>query len=211
MKAPRPRVICLGSAACQPVDLAAAAELGVTQANGWLLVAVNHAARDWPGEVPHWATYHSDLLPKWIGQRAAAARPPAGRLWTGERRVMPKGIDLQRAPNWGGSSGLLAVSVALNRLSALQIVLIGIPLDHEQGHYDSPKKWRDATNYRRGWVTHQDAMANVRSMSGWTQGLLGAPTREWLDGKQDLRDAGEGDRDGRVAAISDGRALGADG
>lgn len=175
------RAICLGSATCQAEDLRAAAAMGISQENGWLLVAVNHAARDWPGPVDHWATFHSELMPRWLSDREKAGRPAPGRLWTAEHRIQPVKVGMDRAPNWAGSSGLLAVTVAL-RLQCRRIVLCGIPLDHEQGHYDNPKvRWRDATNYRRGWTTHLDQMRDsVRSMSGWTKELLGAPTEEWL-------------------------------
>ena len=172
--------ICLGSAACMQADLDAAAAMGIVPGDRWLLIAVNHAARDYPGHVDHWATFHADLMPGWIKARLITGRPPAGALWTGNHRAQPQGLRMQKTVNWGGSSGLLAVSVALT-LSCDPIVLCGIPLDHEQGHFDSAKKWRDAVNYRKGWIDHKIEMANTRSMSGWTQGLLGAPTQEWLD------------------------------
>lgn len=173
--------LCVGSAACRDADLAAAAALGVVHGEGWTLVAVNHTARDWPGHVDHWATFHCDLFPRWIRERAEAGRPAIDRLWTADHRVVPPGLTLERAANWGGSSGLLAVSVAL-QLGAERVVCCGIPLDHEQGHYDNPQvKWREAGNYRRGFVAHQKDMGGrVRSMSGWTAELLGTPTAEWL-------------------------------
>lgn len=160
-------------------DLDAAAAMGIVPGQGWELIAVNHAARDFPGDVDHWATFHADLMPKWIEARRTAGRSPAGALWTGNHRAQPAGLRMQRTANWGGSSGLLAVSMALT-IGCDPIVLCGIPLDHEQGHFDNPKKWRDAVNYRKGWVDHKIEMANTRSMSGWTRGLLGAPSPEWL-------------------------------
>jgi hypothetical protein len=175
------RAICLGSATCMPDDLQAAAALGIGQGAGWTIIGVNHAARDWSGPLDHWVSFHSELMPKWLAERDAAGRAPAGLLWTAEHRVQPVKIKMDRAPNWGGSSGLLAVSVAL-KLGAEKIVLCGIPLDHEQGHYDSPdKRWREAGGYRVGWTKHLDQMRGaVRSMSGWTRELLGAPDGPWL-------------------------------
>lgn len=176
------KVICLGSAACQAEDLAAAAGLGIVPGDGWDLVAVNHAARDWPGDLANWATLHPELYPRWVRDRAAAGRAAAGRLWTGRHKALPADLSIHQAPNWGGSSGLMAVSVAINCLGADKVVCIGIPLDHEQGHFDEPdKKWRDAVNYRKAWVANLERMVRrVKSMSGWTRELLGEPTADWL-------------------------------
>lgn len=205
-KRPLTRVIALGSAESMEADLAAAAELGVVPGQrGWVLVACNQAGKLWPGAVDHWCSYHGELLPKWIMERGRAGLPPAGEMWTGERRAIPKGLEVRRAPNWGGSSGLLCVSVALH-LGATRVVCCGIPLDVHQGHFTSPgKKWRDGGNYRHGWTNHLDRLkANVRSMSGWTRDLLGAPDREWLYGKPSDEDAGAGRRDGGGGAGRDG-------
>jgi len=61
--------------------------------------------------------------------------------------------------NWGGSSGLLAVTAALT-FKPSHVVCVGIPLDFDQGHYDEPhKKWRDGSNYRKGWVNHKKELA----------------------------------------------------
>lgn len=179
----RPGVICLGSAESMGADLAAAAALGI-EPGPWVLVAVNHAAKVWPGPLPHWATLHGDSLRTWTMQRQRLGLPPAGRLWTAERRGRPVGIEVETAPNWGGSSGLLAVSVALNQLRAERVVLCGIPMDIRQGHFDQPGKlWTDGGNYRHAWLRRLAEMKDrVRSMSGWTREQLGAPDREWLDG-----------------------------
>ncbi len=74
----------------------------------------------------------------------------------------------------------MLVTVGL-ALGCDRMVLCGVPLDPAEAHYDDDKRWADAGNYRRGWVTHKDEMSSVRSMSGWTSQLLGAPDREWLD------------------------------
>ena len=182
-------VLCIGSAACKDADIAAAAELGVDPAE-WVVVGVNHAGRDWPGLLDHWVTFHCENMPAWAHQREKAGLLPAANFWTTERRPVPPGIPWRRAPNWGGSSGLLAIAVGLE-LKAARILACGIPLDHEQGHYDSPGvKWRDAVNYRRGWKDHLAIMGCVRSMSGWTRGLLGAPDEAWLAADGALAEAG---------------------
>jgi hypothetical protein len=146
-----------------------------------VVVATNHAGRDFEGSVDHWVSFHAELMPKWVGERRAAGLPDAGTLWTVERPLKLDGLEFRKAANWGGSSGLLAVTVALE-LGCTKIVLCGVPLDHRVGHYDNPKPWGEGGSYRRGWLGHKDEMSGkVRSWSGWTGELLGVPTKEWLE------------------------------
>jgi len=177
------RALCLGSGACQAEDLGAAASFGIVAGQGWTLIAVNTAAMRWPGPLPHWATFHADHFPQWISKRHDLGLPPAEKLWSADRRVIPKALDVQIIQNWGGSSGMLAVTVAL-RLQAEKIVLCGIPLDMYQGHFDrDDKTWVDGGNYRAAWEKQAPKWeGKVRSMSGWTANLLGSPDDEWLRG-----------------------------
>ncbi len=174
------KALCLGSGACKDADLEGAVARGVTAANGWTVFAVNRAAVDYPGHVDHFVTYHGEHLAKWLSARHSAGRPPPGDVWCAERRPAVTWMNVHRAPHWGGSSGLLAVSTAIY-LGATSIVLCGIPIDFDQGHYYSPKvPWHDAKSYRKQWEDNKGRLANVRSMSGWTSELLGTPTLEWL-------------------------------
>ncbi len=182
--------VILGGAACLWNDLAAARDLFTPD----LVIATNNAGADYEGAVDHWCSFHAELLPRWIAEREAAGRPPAGCYWTVERRNAPASpLALQRVPNWGGSSGLVAVTVAVERLGCSHVVCCGVPLDMMAAHYHDPKPWRDAGNYRKAWKTRQVQLTAVRSMSGWTRELLGAPNREWLHGRP-----GEGRRHGAV-------------
>lgn len=150
-----------------------------------LIIATNHAGRDYPQRVDHWVSFHVELLPGWIAAREQAGLPPAGQYWSVERRLVASTpLEVRRVPNWGGSSGLLAVTVALD-LGCGRVVVCGCPLDMLAGHYDDPKPWRDAGNYRRAWRARQTQMAAVRSTSGWTRELLGSPTRGWLHEDQE--------------------------
>lgn len=179
--------LILGSAASLPKDEAAARELFTPQ----IVIAVNEAARDHPGRVDHWASYHAEFFPKWVKERAALGYQPAGALWTGERRVIVPGMKVARVRNWGGSSGLLACVVALE-LGVTHGVLAGIPLDPHQGHYNKAAKWGDGGNYRRGWLSRLDLLRPFRSMSGLTRDWLGAPSKEWLDGRSEQSSGGPG-------------------
>lgn len=176
-----PRVaFALGGAACLQQDLELARAL--VGAEPVLILGTNHAGRDWPEDFPHWVTFHAELMPLWIEQRRAAGLPDfTGQLWTCERRPCPEGLDWKAVPSWAGSSGLLAVTVALF-LGIERVICCGIPLDRDQAHYDDSKPWKDAGNYRLGWLNHVKHMdGRVRSWRGYTGDLLGKPDREWLN------------------------------
>ncbi len=146
-----------------------------------LIIATNHAGRDREGRVDHWASFHVELLDKWVRERREAGREDAGQLWVPERRSLPRGMRAEAVPNWRGSSGLLAVTVAM-KLGVDRAILCGIPMTREGGHYDRPagELWREAGNYRRGWEEHADEIRPyVRSLGGWTAELLGRPPEEW--------------------------------
>lgn len=149
-----------------------------------VVVAVNDIGVDYPGRVDHWVSYHSDSFAKWVNKRAEKGLPPAGQFWVGvggPTHHAPKGtqtIDVR-----GGSSGMLATFVALK--FATRVILCGIPMDQKMRHYHEGKRgmpWTEATKYHRHW---QDALPllgdAVRSTSGWTAGLLGKPTKTWLE------------------------------
>ena len=173
------RALVLGGALSLQADEERARELGFEPD---IIVATNHAGRDREGPVDHWCTFHQELFPMWLKERRAAGRPDPGQLWTCAPAPKPKSLDLpvRRAANWRGSSGLLAVTVALE-LGASHVVCCGVPLTKEGEHYDKPGLWRDAGNYRAGWIAHADEMAGrVRSMGGWTARIFGEPDAAWL-------------------------------
>lgn len=171
------RALILGGAEGMWEEAARARELFTPD----LVIATNHAGRDLEGPLDHWASFHVELFPMWIEARRRAGRPDAGTLWSANRRPASCKIpDLRRVANWGGSSGLLAVTVGLE-LGCTHMVLAGVPLDYTKGHYDNPKPWRDGANYRRGWLKHEPLFrGKVRSLSGWTAELCGRPDPEWL-------------------------------
>lgn len=145
-----------------------------------LIIASNHAGRDEHGRVDHWATMHPELFPMWMRARALAGLPPAGQLWHARHRQ----TDLPSKPieSWGGSSGLLCVAVAFE-LGCSHIVLAGVPMQKMSRHYDDPRPWNEARQYWPAWERKLPQLqGRVKSLSGWTQELLGRPTGEWLDG-----------------------------
>ena len=169
--------LVLGGAKCVHEDIAAAEKLFKAD----IIVAVKDIGITWP-HVDHWATYHPERLPKELAERRRAGLPDPGRIWS---HITPKksGINLPITALQvrGGSSGFLGVHVAL--LHATRVVICGIPLDPAQVHYKRPKKggWPPAKAYRMAWTEALPKFKDrVRSMSGWTRQVLGAPDAEWL-------------------------------
>lgn len=155
-----------------------------------LTIVVGRAAVDYPGEIDHWVSWHADLFQVWMPLRAKAGAAPAKRLWSGVhpggrlpagRRALPYPVVYLKSE--GGSSGFLAVQVAMEPINAAnKIVLAGIPMDPSRSHYDQPGDWRDAIPYRKVWEQYADQLrGRVKSMSGWTAKLLGEPTQDWLN------------------------------
>lgn len=144
------------------------------------IIACNHAARDYQGFVHHSVTMHPDLRERfWIPQRRAAGLPDAGQLWHPRHR----GAVANSTPieSQGGSSGMLCVTVA-RHLGFNRIMLAGVPMTKLDGHYDDPKPWTEARQYHNVWNRLAPALqGTVKSFSGFTRELLGAPSEEWLN------------------------------
>lgn len=171
--------LVLGGAQCVHDDIAAAQALFKAD----IIMAVKDIGITWP-HIDYWATYHPERLPKELGQRRAAGLPDPKAIFTYHVRIPPSlDLPIRVMKTKGGSSGLLGTEAAL--LVADKAVLCGIPLDPKQVHYRRPKKggWPPAAMYRKAWdVAYPQLKNRVRSMSGWTRELLGAPDAEWLRG-----------------------------
>lgn len=136
------------------------------------------------GRLDHWVTMHPELFPLWTEARRRAGHRPAGQLWHARHRVDAKPGSLP-IESWGGSSGLLCVALALH-LGCDRVVLAGVPMDKMARHYDCAQPWMEARQYHPAWERHLPRMRDkVRSMSGWTRELLGAPDRGWLNAEPD--------------------------
>jgi hypothetical protein len=150
-------------------------------------LAVGPVAIDYPGEIDAWVWFHTELFEDCALRRAKKGHPPARSYWSCQRQgvVTPyhAGAPTVQTVKWneGGSSGLVAIVVAQRALKVDRTVLAGIPMTAEGGQYDTPKSWVEAEKHRRPWEQNLPMLADsVRSMSGWTQELLGAPTKQWL-------------------------------
>ncbi len=153
------------------------------------VVAVNEAGCDYP-PVTHWVSFHADQFEKWQLKRRANGFKPA-KLWTStygrkesayEKQLGRLGI-IKVDYTGGGSSGLVAVIVAVRHLSATHAILAGMPMDVAAGHYDKPGPWLEADRHRKAWSELLfELQSKVRSMSGWTAEQLGYPDEKWLIG-----------------------------
>lgn len=173
--------IILGGAKNVFDDLSVVEALGVNIGET-PIIATNHAGRDWPAPFLAWVSFHAELFPSWLEARRADGMPDPETLWTTDRPLGPIPVDIpiQKAENWRGSSGLLAVTVGLH-MGFDRLILCGVPMDADQEHYDRPGRWVDAGNYRASWLNRRlDMAGKVRSPSGWTKTILGAPSVEWL-------------------------------
>ena len=174
-----PVALILGGADCLRADVDAALALFAPD----LIVATNNAGVDYEGRVDHWVTFHPDKMGEWVRARKKAGRPDAGTLWKPNHRNSPTGLEMRAISSYGGSSGLLACLVVVNALSA-RGVLAGCPMQVERSHYWDPKKrpWPEAPAYWNAWKsTYPRIKDGIRSMSGKTRELLGAPTLDWIN------------------------------
>jgi hypothetical protein len=120
----------------------------------------------------------------WIEARHKAGLPMGAEVWC-HKKLGPRpgyfyeGVD-KTTDDWAGSSGLFAAKVALEE-GFVKIILAGVPLTSDGRHVVRDRPFTAAQAFRQGWQTRFKRIAPyLRSMSGWTQELLGAPTPEWL-------------------------------
>ena len=178
--------LVLGGASCMRDDLSRFARMHPV--DNAVIIAVNDAGWAYPGHVDHWVTLHAEHLSRWVATRREFGRNMDFETWT-RRSTFPGAKTRRCVPtdhilgHWGkGSSGLFAVTVAQDGLGLDKIVLCGVPMS-TAGNVSGKSNWpvKEVTLHREGWVYHRDRIRDtVRSMSGWTKGLLGAPTEEWL-------------------------------
>jgi hypothetical protein len=153
-------------------------------------VLVNLAGAYWTGRVDHWCSVHGSKIPRWRALRGANGLyiEAACRYWRALGSVPPRSLEAVEVPYPGGSSGRLAVEVALHRLGHRRVVLAGVPLDPVPHSRDLGPAWRgrawtEAEMHRRACERDEVLLRDfVRSTSGWTRSTFGAPTREWLYG-----------------------------
>ena len=124
--------------------------------------------------IKYMATYHPFDIPEAKKRREAAGGNTDYLVISHERKP---GVDILEpfTPPTGSSSHLGALAAI--RLGYKKIILCGCPMTgdcptHKGNKYET---------FRAGWTAKINILKPyVRSMSGWTRELLGAPTEEWI-------------------------------
>jgi hypothetical protein len=144
----------------------------------------------WPLGDFTWAGLHPEFMDAYEAQRRHLGNPGGYEI------VAPlsndvgahgaKGNITRRVSyRWPGmaasaSSGIYGAKVALDD-GHERIVLAGIPMTADDGHFTRGKVWADRNCFILGFheaIPH--LRGKVRSMSGYTREKLGVPDREWL-------------------------------
>lgn len=155
------------------------------------VICVNFTGLFFPVHFQHWVSLHGSFLSPWLTIRKALV--PGPHIWTHGPASDPGEIawDFERG---GGTSSMFACQVAV-ALGYQKIVLAGVPLD-DSGHFYDPPQGKFGfsgfgflrSNYATRtqqieWTSFHAGFGElIRSMSGRTRSIFGAPTREWLEG-----------------------------
>lgn len=172
--------LVLGSARCLWSDIEAYKAIGEHHA----VVAVKQAGMYWPGPLAAWVTLHPYMMPEFIAERARLGYPAAKVVGHEKSGSVDEAFDYK----WPGApktaaSGMAGAKYAAFDLGYKKIVLCGIPMDPGP-RIDGKGLWSEdqTLSFRRGIEpVASDVRRFVRSMSGWTAGMFGKPTREWLE------------------------------
>jgi len=145
----------------------------------------------YPGKMDHWANVDGDSAVWW------AENLPSGKIHgetlrhtLGECKGFDIDWDIIGEPwnpdeiMWHGSTALFAVYSSL-AMGYKRIVLAGAPMD-SRGHWYDPadiKGPRWSPESYPAWLDFAKTpeAEKVKSLSGYTQQILGMPTKEWLD------------------------------
>lgn len=170
--------IVLGGADCVWDEYIKAKELCLTAQVQYRVYVTN----DMIAEYPHAAiacTLHAEVLPVWLRIRQERHRPPHKQVWCHIRGRPGSGIT-DSTRDWGGSVGLFATKVALQQ-SNRKVLLCGIPMQPEAGHFKRKRAWDAAGIFAKRFAQKiPEIKPHVRSFSGWTAAQLGIPSIEFL-------------------------------
>jgi hypothetical protein len=166
-------LIITGAAPCILDDLTALA-MDDSQAD---FMAIGLDAVDkysWP--IKYMATYHPVEIPEIKARRESIGGNTDYIVISHEPKPGVDIIEPLLGGECSGSSALMGAQAAI-KLGYRRIVLCGCPMTGKSVKNDNYE------TFRAGWEQKKKFLnGRVRSMSGWTKELLGAPTEEWLNG-----------------------------
>lgn len=186
--------LVVGSAACVWDDVNDARALCKFDA----ICCVKRAGIEWPETFDVWAGLHPEHMKDYEARRRAKGLPggyeivcpPDAELGDPGKGI--KGIHRRVGYRWPGmnasaGSGIYGAKVMTD--AGYRAVLAGIPMNDDP-HFLNHEKWGRGpwgavTSFLEGLrfaVPHM--RGRVKSMSGLTKEILGAPTPEWLAGSQ---------------------------
>lgn len=183
------KALVVGCASCLWDDVNRAQDLAQFDA----VYCVKMAGVHWRGGRFVWVGLHPEWQADYSAQRAAlglhmdfeTVSPPDSELGTaGKGRMIDRRVSY-RYPgmNASASSGGYGAQVALHD-GFDRVVLAGVPMQVEGDHFARGKPWLQRDSFTMGFKECVPFFAGrVRSMSGWTQQLLGLPDPAWLNGE----------------------------
>lgn len=122
-------------------------------------------------------TLHPAKLPMWLERRRTNKLTPPRQIWA--QHAYPAVTNLMG--DWGGSSGMFAVQVALVAHEHVRAILCGVPMTNDR-HFERRRQWHEVGTFLPAWERRlPQLLPFVRSVSGgWTEEKLGRPTVEWI-------------------------------
>lgn len=174
-------LLILGGARCVWEDVAALPGFSAAEPFGkWPgdIMAVNDVGMHVHQFIRHWVTLHEDYMAGWHAYRYGHNYGNRGHVYTHGKKPNPAIQFVWDLPARGGSSGLFACYAAL-LMGYDRIVLAGVPMDGSGHFFDPP--WVNQSQFGRAdrieweWARENVFANRVRSLSGITRDMLGAP------------------------------------
>ena len=149
------------------------------------VIAVNLSFLAYNGPIQHLISLHQERMPHFHELARFLPEDRLAHIFTHSHMDAPGVGTSWPIPDQSGTSSLFAVKVAI-LLGYTKIILCGVPLSGSHRFYDNPFQ-KHANNFSCPsisipWKKAITEIFNdrVRSMSGKSLGLLGAPTKEWV-------------------------------
>jgi len=166
-------LIITGAALCVLDDLTVLA-MDETRAD-FMAIGLD-AVNKYPWPIKYMATYHPVEIPEIKARRESIGGNTDYIVISHEQKPGVDIIEPLLGGECSGSSALMGAQAAV-KLGYRRIVLCGCPMTGKSVKNDNYE------TFRAGWEQKKKFLnGRVRSMSGWTKELLGAPTEEWLNG-----------------------------